>query len=787
MIQTETRPTAIELDIQEQAHKAMAATLALEKQGMGMLEAMTTAAVAVTQVQVQAEASTAEESRDPEVSDRRDHLDVDTESEKPASVMEDLSPGMKGLLIGLMNDPSESTPPSTPKTSLADLPTEILESIFDNLLGVRRSAWKTAGARQTWSKQLRHPRRKAVSDLALLSRRFRPLVQGRIYRHIKIKGTKGDLEHCAEWFLTHEHLIPLVRHVEFWIPVWGERSAIQTVVSGFAGSSRQAQSPPRPTPTDGTASPARSESGPAALSGTSFTRATHNASLEEIFHCVDQIFTNAKVLTIEGGHCKRPPLVRYFSSGNTSFPPLPNIQTLIMRSAWTLMRDISHWKTIAEALPNIREWQCDYAKSKAEAIFTTAKILRALPPSLVHLNLVMEGLYSREKAPRWAGLGTQAYLQELQDTAHPHHQHAAWLGPGAVVNSINGSLSQTAGTSGSPSPHLCRLLGYMSLGLESVSYTGRVCHQFFAGLAQAVEDKKVTPALRSIELVVKNCCRPRNGGSRDNEGTVGTAPQMHVWTQAFNGNLAVGHGLAEMNYANTNAALDHPGFQHQAPVPSISSPVTPTTNLTQDPYATATDDDATSTPNTIPILINDTPDFHSETTTPLGTADIFNTPFPTSFSNETVGTGTGIMNPPFINAFENITISAVRILGLIPTLRNISIRHIDLDSACPLLNPYFTFSPIQPNSSSSDSSLHSTNGPGPKYQTTGLWSDEILALLNRVRPGTQLLCREDGVEAQKNRAGMVLGVVFPKRRPRGLRVGAYLELIEEVKRGILGE
>lgn len=46
------------------------------------------------------------------------------------------------------------------------------------------------GARD-WSKLMRHPRRRQISDLALVTRCFRILVQQRIYRHSK--STKKDL------------------------------------------------------------------------------------------------------------------------------------------------------------------------------------------------------------------------------------------------------------------------------------------------------------------------------------------------------------------------------------------------------------------------------------------------------------------------------------------------------------------------------------------------------------------------------------------------------------------
>ena len=68
-----------------------------------------------------------------------------------------------------------------------NLPNEIHEAILDHLFGVRASTLSTtapanSGAR-CWNKALRHPRRKALSNLALVSPVWRPLIQERIYRH----------------------------------------------------------------------------------------------------------------------------------------------------------------------------------------------------------------------------------------------------------------------------------------------------------------------------------------------------------------------------------------------------------------------------------------------------------------------------------------------------------------------------------------------------------------------------------------------------------------------------
>ena len=76
-----------------------------------------------------------------------------------------------------------------PQTSLNDLPLEIQEGIIDythGSLGSAVSDGPGAGhAARNWSLAMRHPRRKQLSDLALVSRAWRKLVQERLYRHSK--------------------------------------------------------------------------------------------------------------------------------------------------------------------------------------------------------------------------------------------------------------------------------------------------------------------------------------------------------------------------------------------------------------------------------------------------------------------------------------------------------------------------------------------------------------------------------------------------------------------------
>lgn len=83
--------------------------------------------------------------------------------------------------------PSDTPPSTRPELRFENLPIEIHEAILDYLFGERTSAFTTTGpgksSARNWNKSLRHPRRKALSNLALISPVWRSLVQDRIYRY----------------------------------------------------------------------------------------------------------------------------------------------------------------------------------------------------------------------------------------------------------------------------------------------------------------------------------------------------------------------------------------------------------------------------------------------------------------------------------------------------------------------------------------------------------------------------------------------------------------------------
>ena len=84
--------------------------------------------------------------------------------------------------------PRESSP--CPKSHLENLPPEILEGIVGHVVGHLGSTMSDPSGSQhvirNWNAIMRHPRRKKVADLALVSHTWRRLIQERIYRHSKL-------------------------------------------------------------------------------------------------------------------------------------------------------------------------------------------------------------------------------------------------------------------------------------------------------------------------------------------------------------------------------------------------------------------------------------------------------------------------------------------------------------------------------------------------------------------------------------------------------------------------
>ncbi|KUJ18758.1 uncharacterized protein LY89DRAFT_582210 [Mollisia scopiformis] len=360
-------------------------------------------------------------------------------------------------------------PTSTNTSPLTGLPTEIQESILDYLCGIRLPASpRTTSAGKSkvlrgWGTALRHSRRREVSELARVSKLWRKLVQERLYRHLKIKGTTDSVNASAKWFELHPHLCEFVRHIEIWFPVFQQKNPAfdRTLRIPSTTPDRSSLVQSLSTQLQDTATPI------------TYQAPSNNCTLEEVFMFVRLTFAKASILTLEGGERKKPPMVQHFQHPELrGLPVIESVVTLVCKGQWNLIRSNEDFQNIATALPNLNEWHGSYAKPKSKSYLSMATILPKLPRHLIHLNICLEADYRREI--------------------------------------ICPDFFKKVGTHA----HYCVEMAKAIPTLEHLAYTGRVCHAFFEEAAKLTNARE--SRLKSIDLIVKNCCRPTflwNNGS----------------------------------------------------------------------------------------------------------------------------------------------------------------------------------------------------------------------------------------------------------------------------------
>lgn len=116
--------------------------------------------------------------------------------------------------------------------------------------------------------------------------------------------------------------------------------------------------------------------------------------------------------------------------------------------------------------------------------------------------------------------------------------------------------------------------------------------------------------------------------------------------------------------------------------------------------------------------------------------------------------GSGITDINFIRAFEALVLSAVRSMARLTQLEYLRIRYVDLEFPVPPLNPFFLL----------------RNG-----RASGVWSDAIVAELNRVRAESQWeeLSETFGEMAISKDGRMMINPEFPKKRVVSLKLSNY--------------
>jgi hypothetical protein len=339
-----------------------------------------------------------------------------------------------------------------PGIRLPDLPIEIQEGILDHIFGSRvsptsRSSMKVSSVKRIDYTVMRHCRRRELTDLSLVSQVWRVLIQQRLYRHIKLKGTVDFLEEAMVHFAEHQHLQSYVKHIEIWFPVFQPAYGAATSFNALA----------LPTVTmDG-------------LTNATYTLPGNNCTLEQVFIFVAETLPQARVLTLEGGERRKAPKVLHFydekqdSGVQRSLVSLSSVTTLVTRGQWNLMRENRDFATILGALPNLTQWHGSYSKPKSKSYITISDFLPHIPQNITNLKLNLETDYRRE--PVMPAFFSKAAMRT----------------------------------------HICHVMAMNLLHLEHLSYTGRVCHTFFDTVARVHQSRNTK--LKSIDLTVKNCCR----------------------------------------------------------------------------------------------------------------------------------------------------------------------------------------------------------------------------------------------------------------------------------------
>lgn len=119
--------------------------------------------------------------------------------------------------------------------------------------------------------------------------------------------------------------------------------------------------------------------------------------------------------------------------------------------------------------------------------------------------------------------------------------------------------------------------------------------------------------------------------------------------------------------------------------------------------------------------------------------------------------GSGITDMHFINAFEQLVLGGIRCLERLKSVNFLRIRYVDLDSPVPPLNPYFVIK---------------------DGWCSGVWSDDIVSELNRVRPDAnfEAMAESFGEVGYNKENRLVISPDFPKSRVLSLKLANYAML-----------
>ena len=319
---------------------------------------------------------------------------------------------------------------------------------------------------------------------------------------VKVQGTVRGQEDCLDFFHNHPHLQRHVRHLQILVPIWEmkRRKSNPAADAEIINNTRNLIFQTLAVDTS-----RNRFTTPQIETSSVFQLASQNATLEEILATAKILFQELCALTIEAGHCKRPPQIKFFrhspqpgSLGSKTpvgffdigpevvtsqtvsqfvklpaLPRLPTVNSLILKGAWNIIRCPVDYKILTDAIPNLQEFHCSYHAPKTDAYIAMCLNLRSsLSANITHLNIGLDGLYTKRTVS----------LQKWRKVF--------------------------------PTWHVCSELAAALPQLESLTYTGRVCHQIFSttspkSLAPGQEAPPVNSRLTSIDLIVNSiCCNP---------------------------------------------------------------------------------------------------------------------------------------------------------------------------------------------------------------------------------------------------------------------------------------
>jgi len=126
--------------------------------------------------------------------------------------------------------------------------------------------------------------------------------------------------------------------------------------------------------------------------------------------------------------------------------------------------------------------------------------------------------------------------------------------------------------------------------------------------------------------------------------------------------------------------------------------------------------------------------------------------------------GSGINDWPFVLSFEKLVAAGIKSLSRFKGLRYLRIRFIDLDSPFPLMNPYFQMK---------------------DGKCSGIWSDKLVELLAKHRPGASYIELQDGIITRQATQAAQENPFFRGQRPTSIKVSLYKNLADPMFHSLL--